>query len=132
VEGALVADARHLDYIDALRGYAILGVIAVHATVAAPGLEWPLRLVAEQGARGVQLFFLVSALTLMLSWRERGDGLMPFYIRRIFRIGPMFWLAMVFFVAIEASGLSVGDWWSPGRTSWRRPRSPTAFIPRAS
>jgi exopolysaccharide production protein ExoZ len=118
VEGALAADARHLDYIDALRGYAILGVIAVHATVAAPGLEWPLRLIAEQGARGVQLFFLVSALTLMLSWRERGDGLMPFYIRRIFRIGPMFWLAIVFFVAIEASGLSVGDWWSPPAVSW--------------
>ena len=70
----MAADTRHLDYIDALRGYAILGVVAVHASIAVPDLEWPLRFLAEQGARGVQLFFVVSALTLMLSWHARDDG----------------------------------------------------------
>jgi exopolysaccharide production protein ExoZ len=106
----LAKDIRHLDYIDALRGYAILGVIAVHASQSVPELERPLRLLADQGARGVQLFFVVSALTLMLSWNEREDGVLPFYIRRVFRIAPMFWLAMVFFMAVEVSGLPVADW----------------------
>jgi peptidoglycan/LPS O-acetylase OafA/YrhL len=117
VEGALAGDAKHLDYIDALRGFAILGVIAVHASIAVPDLGWALRLIADQGARGVQLFFVVSALTLMLSWHQRKDGVLPFYIRRIFRIGPMFWLAMVFFIAVEASGLPIG-YWPPLTVSW--------------
>jgi exopolysaccharide production protein ExoZ len=113
----LAGDTRHLDYIDALRGYAILGVIAVHASIAVPDLEWPLRLVADQGARGVQLFFVVSALTLMLSWHERGDGVLPFYVRRVFRIGPMFWLASAFFIAAQVSGLSI-TFWPPPAISW--------------
>jgi len=105
---------------------------------AAPRLEWPLRLVAEQGARaGCKLFLLGQARSPSCwSWRERGDGLMPFYIRRIFRIGPMF-LARdrVSSRPMEASGLSVGDWWSPlrrspGLTSWRRPRSTHGFSSR--
>jgi exopolysaccharide production protein ExoZ len=99
----VTGDTKHLDYIDALRGYAILGVIAVHASIAVPDLEWPLRLIAEQGARGVQLFFVVSALTLMLSWQQRNDGVLPFYVRRLFRIAPMFWLAMAFFMAVKRS-----------------------------
>jgi exopolysaccharide production protein ExoZ len=117
VEGALVGDTRHLDYIDALRGYAILGVIAVHASNAVPDLGWAPRLIADQGARGVQLFFVVSALTLMLSWRQREDGVLPFYVRRIFRIGPMFWLAMVLCIAVEESGLPIG-YGPPLAISW--------------
>ena len=113
----MAADTRHLDYIDALRGYAILAVVAVHASIAVPDLEWPLRLLAEQGARGVQLFFVVSALTLMLSWHERGDGVLPFYVRRVFRIGPMFWLMSAFFVAVQASGLPI-VFWPPLAISW--------------
>jgi peptidoglycan/LPS O-acetylase OafA/YrhL len=113
----LAGDTRHLDYIDALRGYAILGVIAVHASIAVPGLEPALRLIADQGARGVQLFFVVSALTLMLSWHQRDDGVLPFYVRRVFRIGPMFWLAMAFFIAAEASGMPIG-YWLPLAISW--------------
>jgi peptidoglycan/LPS O-acetylase OafA/YrhL len=113
----LAGDTGHLDYIDALRGYAILGVIAVHASIAVPDLEWPLRLVADQGARGVQLFFVVSALTLMLSWHERGDGVLPFYVRRVFRIGPMFWLASAFYIAAQLSGLPL-TFCPPPAISW--------------
>ncbi|HEY4404892.1 MAG TPA: acyltransferase [Xanthobacteraceae bacterium] len=113
----MTGDTKHLDYIDALRGYAILGVIAVHASIAVPDLEWPLRLVAEQGARGVQLFFVVSALTLMLSWQQRNDGVLPFYVRRLFRIAPMFWLAMAFFVGMQLSGLPI-RYWPPPAISW--------------
>jgi exopolysaccharide production protein ExoZ len=115
--GVVRLDTKHLDYIDALRGYAILGVIAVHAAIALPDLEWPLALVAEQGARGVQLFFVVSALTLMLSWQQRNDGVLPFYVRRLFRIAPMFWLAMALFMAVEVSGLPI-RYWPPLAISW--------------
>jgi len=88
------------DYIDGMRGYAILMVIAVHASLRVPRLEWPLADVMTQGARGVQLFFTVSALTLMMSWHRRQDGSAPFYLRRLFRIAPMFWLAIVVFIVL--------------------------------
>lgn len=94
-----------LDYIDALRGVAIVGVLASHAQrnvelYEAMGHQaalspWLSRY-AEQGARGVQLFFVISALTLFLSARKRMDESEPwvnFYLRRVFRIAPMFWLA---------------------------------------
>ena len=89
---------KHFGYIDALRGYAILAVIAVHAAAAAPDLRGVGRTVVNQGARGVQLFFVASVLTLMISWHARNDGAVRFYIRRVFRIAPMFWLGIGFFL----------------------------------
>ena len=55
---------RHFRYIDALRGLAILGVIALHTsqvTVPLGHLAWMLHF----GANGVQLFFTISAFTLV-------------------------------------------------------------------
>jgi peptidoglycan/LPS O-acetylase OafA/YrhL len=113
----LSTDTRHLAYIDALRGYAILGVIGVHASQSGAELAWPLQLLADQGARGVQLFFVVSALTLTLSWRERHDGVIPFYIRRFFRIAPMFWLAIAFFPIVDHLAPAI-RYWTPLTVTW--------------
>lgn len=91
-------------YIDALRGYAILAVMAVHAASAAPEWAGLGRTVMNQGARGVQLFFVASALTLMMSWHTRNDGAFRFYVRRFFRIAPMFWLGIAFFLWSDGWG----------------------------
>lgn len=88
-------DPRHLDYLDALRGYAILGVIAIHVVQRSPGLPQALGRFLFSGQQGVQLFFMVSAVTLLRSWTDRNDGAGPFYLRRLFRIGPMWYLAIV-------------------------------------
>jgi peptidoglycan/LPS O-acetylase OafA/YrhL len=115
-------------YIDALRGYAILGVIGVHASQLFPSLQWPLRLIAGQGARGVQLFFTVSALTLMMSWQSRADGVLPFWTRRVFRIGPMFWLALAYYLAL-VGWLHVGlRYWGPTEISWRSALASAALM----
>jgi peptidoglycan/LPS O-acetylase OafA/YrhL len=87
--------AKRFAYIDALRGYAILGVLLTHSALRA-GIEGGLPSV---GARGVQLFFIVSAITLMLSWHERNDGAGPFFVRRAFRILPMFWLSIPLYLS---------------------------------
>jgi peptidoglycan/LPS O-acetylase OafA/YrhL len=68
--------ARHFDHIDALRGYAILMVIAVHASQSFPDLPNSLAKILSQGARGVQLFFVTSALTLSMSWVARNEALL--------------------------------------------------------
>jgi len=86
--------AWHYDYLDALRGIAVLGVIIVHAS-----LNLRLGLIAAflfAGQRGVQLFFIVSAFTLFLSHDNRRNERHPtlnFFLRRFFRIAPMFYLA---------------------------------------
>ena len=46
-------------------------------------LPGAVRTLADQGARGVQLFFVASAITLCMSWEARRDGAIPFYIRRL-------------------------------------------------
>ena len=89
------ADPAHLGYLDALRGYAILGVIAIHVVQRSPSLPPALGRLLFSGQQGVQLFFMVSAVTLLHSWTERNDGAGPFYLRRLFRIGPMWYLAIL-------------------------------------
>lgn len=86
-------------YIDALRGYAVLIVMFGHVTQLL-SFEGIWALLFQKTAMGVQLFYVVSALTLTMSWKSRQDGTINFFIRRIFRIGPLFWLAIVFYLAL--------------------------------
>jgi peptidoglycan/LPS O-acetylase OafA/YrhL len=118
-------DVRRLTYIDAMRGYAILGVIVVHVGQYVPGLEWPLSALATEGARGVQLFFVTSALTLMLSSNARSDGVAAFYVRRIFRIAPMFWLAIPLFVALVGFA---PRYWAPHGIGWSHILATVLFL----
>jgi peptidoglycan/LPS O-acetylase OafA/YrhL len=97
---------RHFDYINALRGYAILMVVAVHTATAFPDLPNWLAKILTQGARGVQLFFVTSALTLSMSWVARHETAANFYTRRLFRIAPMFWIAIIFFLWLNGTAPS--------------------------
>lgn len=101
---------KHYTYIDALRGYAILMVIATHILQFFPAWSGFIRKLIDQGARGVELFFLASALTLMMSWSSRNDGMRNFYIRRLFRIAPMFWLGIVLYIGLHGLG---PQYWAP-------------------
>lgn len=87
--------------LDLLRGLAILMVVVVHCQEEAgiaPGLLW----VREIGLLGVPLFFIVSGYTMMLTFGDRIDlgATWSFYLRRFFRIAPLFWIAIVFYLAI--------------------------------
>ncbi len=99
---------RRLDYLDALRGYAILGVVATHVQSLVSDRPGVVNAYADFGAFGVELFFVVSAFTLTESWRKRDDGPTAFYIRRFFRIAPVFWIAIC--------GYLLFPWWA--RSYW--------------
>lgn len=96
-------DIKRFEYIDALRGLAVCLVIACHTyQVAMPVYHTSLAFLASLGARGVQLFFLISAFTLCYSKTKR-DSLgetsnKSFYIRRYFRIAPMYYLGIIYFI----------------------------------
>ena len=103
-------------YIDALRALAITAVIATHAARIWPGLPDMVRPIALLGTNGVQLFFVASALTLLLSNARRNDGAAAFYIRRFFRIAPMFWLAIALYLLLDR--LFTQPFWSSGTVDW--------------
>jgi peptidoglycan/LPS O-acetylase OafA/YrhL len=95
-------------YIDSLRGYAILGVLAVHSWVFADirpttGMSY---VFFSCGSRGVQLFFLISTITLFFSYKARQHAehftAANFFIRRFFRIAPMYWVGIVLYNVIVA------------------------------
>ncbi|MDX8398391.1 MAG: acyltransferase [Mariprofundaceae bacterium] len=105
------------DYIDAVRGFAILGVIALHTFYwVSPSSEILIK-IAREGGKGVQLFFIISAMTLFLSihYRQRSDSYswMPFFIRRFCRIAPMFYLAIIVYY-----GSAITQGWAPNGTQW--------------
>jgi len=122
---AAAMEPRKLEYIDALRGWAILLVILVHAVLGPTSID-SLRLPPQEmrhalvapneliariglgGEAGVQLFFVVSALSLTLSWYARRpsgiSGLRDFFLRRFFRVAPMFYFGIVFYLLLFGWG----------------------------
>ncbi len=100
---------KKLDYIDALRGLAILGVIMVH-TCQYGHFNVP-KIIANiigEGARGVQLFYLASAFTLFLSFKNRltreKSPIRNFFLRRFFRIAPMYYIGICYYLFQDGLG----------------------------
>lgn len=83
---------------DFLRGLAILGVIVVHTVQSFPSQIGAIDFLAGLGRFGLQLFYFISALTMCYMWEQRDGESSPirnFYIRRFFRIAPLFWIAII-------------------------------------
>lgn len=99
-------EPERLDFIDGLRGMAILGVMMVHTSEIAlrPLSGWMLK-IALEATHGVQLFYLASAFTLLFSYHTRKSDhcfrISGFYIRRFFRIAPLFYLAMIVYLLVD-------------------------------
>jgi peptidoglycan/LPS O-acetylase OafA/YrhL len=131
-------DRPTLDFIDALRGYAVTLVIASHAFPLVHELPWTVKRFSNLGFFGVQLFFVVSCITLARSWRQRGlvarPALRDFALRRVFRIAPAYFLAALGYRwlipdgAIDATRvatfLTFTGGWSPGQM----PTMPGAWV----
>lgn len=92
--------------IDAMRGWAIFLVMIAHTAGAIKELPWPLKKLTNLGWYGVQLFFIASAFTLLMSWhRQNGSSYWnnsaKFFIRRFFRIAPMYYLGCLLYFIIR-------------------------------
>lgn len=95
-----IKSGKHLACLDGLRGMAILMVVMIHSSQLITGLALPLRNFAFYGVRGVQLFFVVSGLTLVMAYRAKPFHWPDFAVRRFFRIAPMFYLAALFYLIL--------------------------------
>lgn len=94
------------DYIDCVRGYAVLLVMVAHYAYLFPQLPYPLHRVAVMGWFGVQLFFIASCLTLLMSWDHETAthgraSVGAFFVRRVFRIAPAFYTTALLYFLIE-------------------------------
>jgi peptidoglycan/LPS O-acetylase OafA/YrhL len=93
---------KKYDYIDFLRGIAILLVIINHIPhtdyILNESTPFIIKKILLAGTYGVQLFYIVSAFTLCNSMENRNENnYKNFYIRRIFRVVPLFYLGIIIY-----------------------------------
>jgi peptidoglycan/LPS O-acetylase OafA/YrhL len=96
------ATTRKFDYVNELRGIAVLGVLLVHTLTLFTKIHLPNLLLSftSVGKHGVQLFFFASAFTIFYSYSNRNDETnvkTNFLIRRIFRIAPLYYIALIYY-----------------------------------
>ena len=115
----MIKERNKLDYISALRGIAIILVMMVHTSSYDGNQNVILSSFFKFGAKGVQLFFLASAFTLFLSYnyrsKQESNFKINFYIRRFFRIAPMYYLGITYYQWQQqnfAISNSVSDVWN--------------------
>lgn len=93
-----------LNYIDSIRGVAILMVILVHTAQSVESESLLIQQLAEYGKMGVQLFFIASAYTLCHSWLKRTgetNKASNFAIRRFFRIAPLYYFGLAMYLGVS-------------------------------
>jgi peptidoglycan/LPS O-acetylase OafA/YrhL len=104
--------SNRLDWLDAFRGWAVLGVVMLHSSQVAHAIG-NMRKIADAGQYGVQLFFFVSALTISITYESHlakfGSSVrsqFAWLTKRFFRIAPLYYLAVLFYPA-ERHAISV-------------------------
>jgi peptidoglycan/LPS O-acetylase OafA/YrhL len=103
--------SKRLLSIDFLRGIAALAVVGHHAITygTEPNVRWfnAIAIIFRQGYLGVPLFFVISGFCIHLSWaRQKASGKpakvnwFGFWKRRIHRLYPPYFVALVFSIAL--------------------------------
>ncbi|MDB5246602.1 MAG: acyltransferase [Segetibacter sp.] len=103
---------KKYQFIDSLRGIAIIMVILVHSYYASEKFTFSLSPITRQvfisGQYGVQLFFLLSAITLFISgkkkWLTEENATANFFRRRFFRIAPLYFIAIIYYTIQNTTG----------------------------
>ncbi len=98
------SNAPREGFVDICRGVAILMVISVHVGLALDGLPVWLVHSTALGQLGVQLFFVTSAYTLCESASRRRSEkrwVLGFFVRRWFRIAPLYYIAIFFYFCVS-------------------------------
>jgi peptidoglycan/LPS O-acetylase OafA/YrhL len=113
----LIHSSRRLPELDGLRGVAVAVVVIYHAAlsdvVLPHGFSW-LVAAGKLGWSGVDLFFVLSGFLIggiLLDSRSSANYFKTFYLRRAYRILPIYLVLMIFFSMrfIHVSAGPLGD-----------------------
>jgi peptidoglycan/LPS O-acetylase OafA/YrhL len=97
--------------LDGLRGLAAIAVVTFHYKALLGGWHFPSAYLA------VDLFFIISGVVICLNYEERlrgGMGTLRFLGRRLVRLAPLYWIALMLGAAVAAMGIMAGT----GKWSW--------------
>lgn len=102
-------------------------VAAIHSSQSYESTFGISNLLAPYGSLGVQLFFIISGFTMLLTFGDKYSSRIvgSFYIRRIARIVPLFWIAIFGYLWIDGLGTR---FWAPNGIHWAEIVSTFAFL----
>lgn len=98
---------RHIPELDGLRGIAILAVMGFHFSGDTPVVFGKFAAVFwafYYGGNGVDLFFVLSGFlitSILLHTKDSPNYFRSFYVRRVLRIFPLYFLAVALFFYVE-------------------------------
>ena len=99
-----MSDSHHREYIDSLKGMAVIAIILYHISVFNdPELPWPFWWITHSGDRGVQLFFVISGFLSYLSLERRFKKPRDIAVKdaftwiksRAIKLIPLYYLALI-------------------------------------
>jgi peptidoglycan/LPS O-acetylase OafA/YrhL len=96
---------RRYGYLDVIRGIAALAVVIQHGYEKYPWFYEKTETVFNFGRAAVVAFFLVSGFVMPFSL-ERSGSLKKFWVGRLLRLYPLYWLTLVAAIFIYASGMT--------------------------
>ena len=98
-EPARTRSAPRLDFLDALRGIAAILVVVEHVGERYTAwIPWFAQNWFNFGRFGVTVFFLVSGFVIPYAF-EKDNSVRSFWIKRLFRLYPLYWLSLTLSVA---------------------------------
>ena len=100
-------------WIDFAKVLAIIGVVTVHVSQVVPLPQWA-HLAAAFGAMGVQLFFIMSAYCLCMTWKER-PLTWKWWWKKYLRLAPWYFAGIVLYWAYHTIS---GDGLAANYTFW--------------
>ena len=102
---------QRISSLDWLRGIVAMSIMSYHLT------NWHITkldsssLLGRLGIYGVSIFFILSGLSIALAYEKRMSDVKSavyFFIRRIFRIWPLFFMTLIFYILFFARSENYG------------------------
>jgi len=101
-----------LDGLEVVRGLAAISIVIFHlAAIYVPVPAGPMFAIVHSLSGAVPIFFAVSAFSLLYGYSEKlfdNQILARFYIRRIFRIFPLFYLMLALYILLKQAMMEFG------------------------
>lgn len=99
-------DQAKLEYVDLLKGVAIILVVVIHTSIIVPVTHFNpyVQRIVTDSARGVQLFFILSSFSIFYSLNKGTVDWKKFFLKRIIRIYPLWLLAIMVYLVINGLG----------------------------